>query len=74
MDKLRDLLRAKMPSYKPVEDQDDLGQDHDPLMGGLEESTITIQEPRPFYWPYYAVFALLGVAMLWAWYVYLIAN
>jgi hypothetical protein len=70
MDKLRDLLWPKRVSYKPVDDEDGGNQDHDPLMGQLSEVEGTNDGASvSFYWPYYAVFTLLGVAMLWAWYV-----
>jgi hypothetical protein len=71
MDKLRDFLWPKRLSYKPVEDEDGLNQDLDPLMGQQAEATdLTYSSAVPFFWLYYAVFTLLGVAMLWAWYVW----
>lgn len=44
---------------------------YEPLEGGSERPDgehIEDMEPQKFSWPDYAVFLLLGVAMLWAWY------
>ena len=51
-----------------MEDEDGINQDQDPLMGQEAEVTdSSYSMVVPFYWVYYAVFTLLGVAMLWAW-------
>ena len=57
MDRIRRALRRK-PSYEPLE-----GGSIDPD-GERIEATNT-----KFSWTTYSVFFLVGIAMLWAWYV-----
>jgi len=59
MDRLRRTFR-RSPSYEPLND------------GPLEErGSDTIQQGKDnaFSWLDYSIFFLLGIAMLWAWYV-----
>jgi equilibrative nucleoside transporter 1/2/3 len=66
-------LRALL--QKPGQPTDD--QEYEQLVSGPGDDTdaesqdaSTLREPldeTPFYWLEYAVFLLLGVAMLWAW-------
>lgn len=50
--------KARADEYAPLADDDS---------GTLEGSTY--EEGAPFSWVEYCIFALIGVAMLWAWYV-----
>ena len=45
-----------------------LGEEDDNDQDGGEQ--ISLKELPEFSWPTYAVFWLLGVAMLWAWFVH----
>jgi solute carrier family 29 (equilibrative nucleoside transporter), member 1/2/3 len=72
MDKVKDFFWPQKASYEPVDEQDGHNEDQDPLMGSVVEGSIASHGPIvPFYWSHYAVFTLLGIAMLWAWYVML---
>ena len=62
MDRIRALFRRKQreDEYAPLAEGEN----------DLEDSTFLVQEEPetiPFSWLEYAIFALLGVAMLWAW-------
>lgn len=50
--------KANVEEYEPLADDDS---------GTLEGSIY--EEGTPFSWIEYSIFALIGVAMLWAWYV-----
>jgi equilibrative nucleoside transporter 1/2/3 len=50
--------KASAEEYEPLADDDS---------GTLEGSIY--EEGTPFSWIEYSIFALIGVAMLWAWYV-----
>lgn len=64
MDRIRNALKPKQ-AYEPLLAQDD--QDDE---GGTEyEDEGDAVEELPFSWVEYSIFLLLGVAMLWAWYV-----
>lgn len=74
MDRLRRLLgqpSVRAQEYEPIADD---GPPDSPGLGGgdrrgsYDEHT---EEAVPFSWLEYSIFALLGVAMLWAWYVVL---
>ena len=52
--------KANEQAYAPV--RDDAGDNDD-------ETLASTHEDAPFSWLEYSVFLLLGVAMLWAWYV-----
>ncbi|KAK4032559.1 nucleoside transporter-domain-containing protein [Parachaetomium inaequale] len=65
MDRIRALFappKASADEYEPLADDDS---------GTLEGSTY--EEGTPFSWVEYAIFALVGVAMLWAWNMFLAA-
>lgn len=76
MDSLRRLLGkppARAQEYQPVADD---GPPDSPGAGagaGVNDRRGSYDEPAeeevPFSWLEYSIFALLGVAMLWAWYV-----
>jgi hypothetical protein len=64
-------------TYKPLDE--DVGPEGQALMNGRpddEDHSLTaddevhVHAEAPFSWTHYAVFMLLGVAMLWAWYVF----
>ena len=67
---------SRAPEYVPVEndellanaDEVDAQQQHE-FGDGEEDEDDTVLK-KPFSWHDYAVFLLLGVAMLWAWYVF----
>lgn len=70
MDTLRGLLG------KPQEQRDVSTGEYDPLVSHEDEDGErrgSVQShgaaETPFYWLEYMVFLLLGIAMLWAWYV-----
>lgn len=70
MDRLRDLLG------KPQEERDASSGEYDPLVSAEDEDGErrgSVQShgaaETPFDWLEYMVFLLLGIAMLWAWYV-----
>jgi equilibrative nucleoside transporter 1/2/3 len=77
MERLKQLFGTLKTSYEPL-DEDAVGFEGQALMNGgvddedhsltAEDEVITHTE-APFSWAHYAVFTLLGVAMLWAWYV-----
>lgn len=61
MDRIRAFFRSQKTDaeeYEPLADDDS---------GTLEGSTY--DDGSPFSWVEYFIFALIGVAMLWAWYV-----
>lgn len=74
MDSLRRLLGkppAREQEYQPVADD---GPPDSPGPGPCANSRRGSYDERaeeavPFSWLEYGIFALLGVAMLWAWYV-----
>lgn len=67
MDRIRDVFRQRHPTgtqeYEPLTTSDEPSS---------EESTI-VQEEVPFSWLEYSIFLLLGIAMLWAWNMFLAA-
>jgi solute carrier family 29 (equilibrative nucleoside transporter), member 1/2/3 len=65
--RLLDALRLGGPTYKPLSDDND---EQDSLISGSRSTHSSADPPAdaPFSALHYAVFALLGVAMLWAWY------
>ncbi|KZF21727.1 hypothetical protein L228DRAFT_248457 [Xylona heveae TC161] len=58
MDRLRRLFRSEPPAYEPIE-------------GG--EQGDEAQNEEKFSWIEYSIFFLLGIAMLWAWNMFLAA-
>ncbi|RVX74605.1 hypothetical protein B0A52_01731 [Exophiala mesophila] len=67
MNRIKDLFRPR-PEYEPL--QNDTERDDDESVASDSgESTV---EP-PFSWINYSVFFLLGIAMLWAWNMFLAA-
>ncbi|KAL2024444.1 hypothetical protein VTK56DRAFT_8255 [Thermocarpiscus australiensis] len=65
MDRIRSLFvpaKAKPDEYEPLADDESSPR---------EESTY--EEEAPFSWVEYSIFALVGVAMLWAWNMFLAA-
>lgn len=59
MERIRSLFapaKASADEYEPLTDDDS---------GAVEGSTY--EEGLPFSWIDYSIFALIGVAMLWAW-------
>lgn len=69
MDRLRTIFTA--PKKADEAEYEPLTEDNDTRT--LEGSTYTVSdgevEEVPFSWLEYCVFVLLGVAMLWSWYV-----
>lgn len=65
MDRIRTLV-APRASYEPLHnDESNVGRGGDARVSAEGE-----ERPKaPFSWMTYSVFVLLGVAMLWAWYV-----
>lgn len=61
MERFRDIFRRKAAA----------GEEYEPLTEeshALEESQILeAQDEVPFSWIEYSIFALIGMAMLWAW-------
>jgi equilibrative nucleoside transporter 1/2/3 len=70
MDKMRDLFSRHdaEPDYAPLESSiTDNEIDED-----VRRPVVLVPDPpieEPFSWFEYSIFLLLGVAMLWAWYV-----
>lgn len=67
MHQIRNFFRRK-PTYEPIQNEDE--RFHDDAEGDEEsqEASSTLgEEEKPFSWIEYAVFFLLGIAMLWAW-------
>lgn len=73
MDRLRRLL-GKPPGrdqgYERAAEREPLASE-DPGVRDRRESTYDQHEEVPFSWLEYGIFALLGMEMLWAWYVVL---
>lgn len=65
MDRIRKLV-APRASYEPLRnDESNIGRRE-----GARMTAEGDERPKtPFSWMTYSVFVLLGVAMLWAWYV-----
>lgn len=67
LDKVRSLFTAPdtEPAYEPVESNID-SEDED-----VERPVYYLPEAHeePFSWLEYSIFLLLGIAMLWAWWV-----
>lgn len=71
MDRIRSMFRPK-PDYEPLL-HNDTGGDDESVQDGLDvngdgDGDGTASE-SPFSWIEYMIFFLLGIAMLWAWYV-----
>ncbi|KAL2355779.1 nucleoside transporter-domain-containing protein [Cryomyces antarcticus] len=64
MERLRRLLRRRSSSYEPL-DGGSIGPDGDRIEAGNE---------KHFSWIEYSIFFLLGIAMLWAWNMFLAAG
>lgn len=62
MDRVKRFFQPQQP-YEPIQDEG-----HEDGESTVAESDDGIQE-QPFSWIEYFIFLLLGVAMLWAWYV-----
>lgn len=59
---------APVPEYEPLRDEAQIGElDDDDVSISDGES---IQPTSSFSWLEYSIFLLLGIAMLWAWYVF----
>ena len=63
MDRVKSIFNSRQPSYEPIQDDRDADDQYSQAGSELGE------EETPFSWLEYCVFLLLGVAMLWAWYV-----
>lgn len=59
-----------MERLRRIFERDDSAASYEPLEGGSErpDGEHIDGEEQAFSWTDYAVFVLLGVAMLWAWY------
>jgi equilibrative nucleoside transporter 1/2/3 len=74
MGRIRDLLN------KPVDEQEYSHLDEDPEYEDDDVRRPVLILPddeypeEPFSWFEYCIFFLLGISMLWAWYVYLLAS
>jgi equilibrative nucleoside transporter 1/2/3 len=84
IDKVRALFRKSdvEQTYEPL-GSDSLTTDEDvrrPVIcvpdspHGLEAEQDKTDEGEPFSWLEYSIFLLLGIAMLWAWYVALLVK
>ncbi|KAF2675114.1 hypothetical protein BT63DRAFT_420341 [Microthyrium microscopicum] len=80
MERIKDLFRSPKVAYDPLDETAD--HEGDALMQGDGDDGLLnsqIQDERevvvtPFSWVDYVVFMLLGVAMLWAWNMFLAAG
>lgn len=68
----RVLPSSDTSEYEPLEHDELLGHTTDETRHGSEESNIEdiSSSKQIFSWHDYTVFLILGVAMLWAWYVH----
>lgn len=59
-----------MERLRKIFDREEPAASYEPLQGGSErpDGEHIDAEEQAFSWTDYAVFTLLGVAMLWAWY------
>lgn len=59
-----------MERLRKIFDREEPAASYEPLQGGSErpDGEHIDAEEQGFSWTDYAVFTLLGVAMLWAWY------
>jgi equilibrative nucleoside transporter 1/2/3 len=60
MDRIRSLFRPR-PDYEPL--QNDAERDDESVQDDVDDTA----SESPFSWVEYAIFLLLGIAMLWAW-------
>jgi equilibrative nucleoside transporter 1/2/3 len=76
LDRVRALFtKADEQNYEPLSDASTIDDDvhrpvvfaPDPENGEVEQDKT--DEGQPFSWFEYCIFLLLGIAMLWAWYV-----
>ena len=58
------LFRSRQ-EYQPVRGDADVDHDDESVQDGSEAGPAV---ESPFSWVEYAIFLLLGIAMLWAWY------
>ncbi|KIY01529.1 uncharacterized protein Z520_03081 [Fonsecaea multimorphosa CBS 102226] len=63
------LFRSRQQEYQPI--RGDAERDDESIQDGPEEDTVVPE--TPFSWLEYAIFVLLGIAMLWAWNMFLAA-
>lgn len=63
MDRVTDLFHSGS-AYEPIQNDQ-----HDDDADSFSSDTQADPESPPFLWIEYSIFLLLGVAMLWAWYV-----
>jgi solute carrier family 29 (equilibrative nucleoside transporter), member 1/2/3 len=63
MDRVTDLFHSD-PAYERIQDDQ-----HDDDADSISSDTQADPDSPPFSWIEYSIFLLLGVAMLWAWYV-----
>lgn len=64
-DSIMDRIRALLGQKQEREDYEPLAPDAEPM-----ECSSLLQDGKeevPFSWMEYSIFALLGMAMLWAW-------
>ncbi|KAK0630724.1 nucleoside transporter-domain-containing protein [Bombardia bombarda] len=66
MDRIKSIFA---PSKASEEEYEPLTPDSE----SIEGSTVTYDDDAPFSWIEYSIFALVGVAMLWAWNMFLAA-
>ena len=65
MDRIKNMLtpvKATDEEYEPLTDDGSSSS-------SFAEEGETYEDQAPFSWIEYSIFALIGVAMLWAWYV-----
>lgn len=64
MDRIKSLFGSR-PEYEPL--QSGAERDDESTQDGAEGGTEDGATAAPFSWLEYAIFLLLGIAMLWAW-------
>lgn len=62
MDRFKTLFQGT-PTYEPIQDEREDDEEE------VEEYVDESQSSARFSWVEYSIFLLLGIAMLWAWYV-----
>ena len=68
MDSIKGLFRPAKPEHHDPLEYAPLTEEPRELEGSTDQEGETFESDVPFSWFEYSVFAIIGVAMLWAWY------
>jgi len=67
MDRIKGIFSAKKPEVADPREYEPLTEEPHLLEGSTDGEGEIFESDVPFSWIEYSIFAVIGVAMLWAW-------